>query len=141
VRQACADAASLGVPNARFEEGITAGGSYDTIIAIFFLHHLSDADLGALPAHVIGQLAPGGVFYSLDPSRRRLSGAIGRRLVPKLMKRYQSPDERELEPGSTAALFEAAGLETQTAKYDFASSTLAGLFPGWRMGYSAARSL
>ena len=43
------------------------------------------------------QVAPPAVFYSLDPSRRRLSGAIGRLLIPKLMKRYQTEDERELE--------------------------------------------
>ena len=141
IRQACADRNRLGITNARFEEGTTAAGEFDAIIAIFFLHHLSDSDLAALPARVAAQLAPDGVFYSLDPSRQRLSGAIGRRLVPNLMKKYQSPDERELEAGATAALFRSAGLETQTTMYDFGSSPLAGLFPGWRFGYQAARAL
>lgn len=141
VRQACADRDRLRVTNARFEEGSTAEGRFDAIIAIFFLHHLSDADLAALPARVSTNLTPGGVFYSLDPSRQRLSGAVGRRLVPNLMKRYQSPDERELEPAATAALFKNAGFETETAMYDFGSSPLAGLFPGWRLGYRAARAL
>src|SRR5262249_15226124 len=74
VNQARADRDRLGIRNARFEEGTNAAGEFEAIIAIFFLHHLSDSDLAALPARVGGQLAPGGVFYSLDPSRRRLSG-------------------------------------------------------------------
>jgi hypothetical protein len=84
-------------------------------------------------------LPPGGVFYSLDPSRNRLSGAIGRLLIPGLMKRYQTPDERELAPRETAALFTAPGFDVRSEMYDFSSSPLAGLFPGWRAGYRAAR--
>ena len=141
VRQACADRDRLGIANACFEEGSTAPGEFDAIIAIFFLHHLSDADLAALPARIAAQLAPRGVFYSLDPSRQRLSGAIGRRLVPNLMKKYQSPDEREMEAAATAALFRSAGLEAEPGMYDFGSSPLAGLFPGWRLGYRTARAL
>jgi hypothetical protein len=57
------------------------------------------------------------------------------------MKKYQSPDERELEPDSTARLFSDAGFETRVAMYDFVSSPLAGLFPGWRTGYRASRLL
>jgi hypothetical protein len=86
-----------------------------------------------------GTAHAGGVFYSLDPSRRRLSGALGRLLVPKLMKRYQTVDERELEAEPTAALFRRAGWETQVAIYDFGSSPLAGLLPGWGVGYRMAR--
>ena len=88
IRQARADAAALGIRNARFEEGTSAEGSFDVAIAIFFLHHLPDAELAALPHRLREQLTPGGMFYSLDPSRRRLSGAVGRLLIPKLMKRY-----------------------------------------------------
>jgi len=141
VRQARADAAKLGIANARFEEGTTAEGRYDAVIAIFFLHHLPDADLAGLPEKVKDLLAPGGVFYSLDPSRRRLSGAVGRLLIPGLMKRYQTPDERELEPEATVALFERAGLDVRIDMYDFGSSPLAGLFPGWRAGYRMARAV
>jgi hypothetical protein len=110
-------------------------------IAIFFLHHLPDAELAALPHRLREQLAPGGMFYSLDPSRRRLSGAVGRLLIPKLMKRYQTEDERELEAEETAALFRTAGWEARVAMYDFGSSPLAGLFPGWGAGYRMARRL
>jgi len=141
VRQAREDAARVGVMNARFVDGSvdSVSGHFDAVVAIFFLHHLSDAALADLPRQVRQLLAPGGVFYSLDPSRRRLSGAVGRVLFPRLMKRYQTPDERELDPDSTAALFRAAGFDAQLDMYDFGSSPLAGLAPGWRLGYDIAR--
>jgi SAM-dependent methyltransferase len=139
IRQARADAAALGIGNARFEEGTSVAGRFDAIIAIFFLHHLPDEELAALPVRLKDQLAPGGVFYSLDPSRHRLSGVVGRLLIPGLMKRYQTEDERELDPEETAELFRAAGMRTRVEVYDFGSSPLAGLFPGWRAGYAMAR--
>ena len=141
IRQARADAAIHGIRNARFEQGTRIEGRFDVVIAIFVLHHLPDPELVTLPHLLRGQLTPGGVFYSLDPSRRRLSGAIGRLLVPKLMKRYQTVDERELEAEPTAALFRKAGWETRVAMYDFGSSPLAGLFPGWGAGYRVARKV
>jgi len=141
IRQARADAGKLGIRNARFEEGVTAEGRYDVVIAIFFLHHLPDEELAALPARLIQLLSPGGVFYSLDPSRYRLSGAVGRLLIPNLMRKYQTPDERELAPEPTATLFRRAGLDTRVEMYDFGSSPLAGLFPGWAGGYRLARRL
>ncbi len=136
IRQAAADAARLGVANARFVQGTNAGGRFDLVIAIFFLHHLPDPELAGLRARLDEWLHPGGVFYSLDPSRRRLSGIVGRLLIPNLMKRYQTRDERELDPESTAAL-----LGGSVEMYDFGSSPLAGLFPGWRTGYRMARRL
>ena len=141
IRQACADASRLGVANANFVEGTTAEGRYDAVIAIFFLHHLSDADLEALPDRVRAWLAPSGGFYSLDPSAGRLSGALGRLLIPGMMKRYQTEDERELEPKATVELFRRAGFDARLGIYDFGSSPLAGLFPGWRAGYRAARRI
>jgi SAM-dependent methyltransferase len=141
VRQARTDAARLGIANARFEQGTEAGGRYDTVIAVFFLHHLPDGELAALPARLRQVLAPGGVFYSLDPSARRLSGMVGRLLIPGLMRHYQTPDERELHPEATGALFRDAGFQVSVKTYDFGSSPLAGLFPGWSGGYRTARSL
>jgi cyclopropane fatty-acyl-phospholipid synthase-like methyltransferase len=144
IRQARADAARLGIRNARFEEAGALDippGRYDAAVAIFFLHHLPEDELAAFPGRVRDWLAPGGVFYSLDPSRQRLSGAVGRVLVPRLMARYQSPGERELDAEDTAGLFRRAGFETRVDMYDFGSSPLAGLFPGWGAGYRAARAL
>jgi len=144
IRQAREDAARTGQTNLRYLEGTieSAGlqaGSFDLVIAIFFLHHLPDAMLAALPRKIHELLAPGGWFYSLDPSRRRLSGAVGRLLIPKLMRKYQSPDERELDAGTTSGLFAETGFKAKTDFYDFVSSPLAGLFPGWASGYRMVR--
>jgi SAM-dependent methyltransferase len=141
IRQAREDAARLRIANARFEQGTEAEGQYDAVIAIFLLHHLPDVELAALPGKLKGILAAGGAFYSLDPSAHRLSGVVGRLLIPGLMKRYQTPDERELDPEATARLFREAGLPVRVSTYDFGSSPLAGLFPGWASGYRAARAL
>ena len=140
IRQARADAERLRIDNARFEEGSEVEGQFDVVMAIFFLHHLPDEDLAELPGKVRARLAPGGVFYSLDPSSQRLSGAIGRTVIPWMMKRYQTADERELEAEWTCRLFCDAGFEARVEIYDFGSSPLAGLFPGWGRGYVVARS-
>ncbi len=141
VRQACADAERLGVMNATFLEGTEprSGERFDAVISIFLLHHLPEPTLREFPACVFEMLKAGGVFYSLDPSNRRLSGAVGRRLIPKLMKKYQTPDERELAPEATAQLFRGAGFNVQSGMYDFGSTPLAGLLPGSRVAYWAGR--
>jgi hypothetical protein len=56
------------------------------------------------------------------------------------MKKYQTPDERELEPEATRGLF-GDGFDARIEMYDFGSSPLAGLLPGWDAGYRAVRAL
>ena len=146
IRQARADAAKAGRNHLHFIEGTLEAqelkpASFDLIIAIFFLHHLPSEVLQTMPGRMMQLLKPDGCFYALDPSRYRLSGAIGSLLFPKLMRKYQSPGERQLRPRDTAALFTQAGFECRLEYYDFASSPLAGLFPAWALGYRAARSV
>jgi SAM-dependent methyltransferase len=147
IRQAREDAYRAGASNLELHEGtletaqVDRDRRFDLVIAIFFLHHLSDAELEKTAARVFEILRPGGFFYSLDPSRYRLSGAIGRILVPKLMKRYQTPDEREMDPRETLSVFADSGFEGRFEYFDFTSSPLAGLFPSWRTGYRIARAL
>ena len=141
IRQAREDArgiANLDFIEATMEDSGVSGG-FDAIIAIFFLHHLPDEELKRAIEWIRRQLRAGGVFYSLDPSRFRLSGALGRIIVPKLMKRYQTPDEHELDPRSTAGAFRDRGFDARYDYFDFASSPLAGLFPSWGAGYKIAR--
>jgi len=139
-------AATRGLTNTKFVAGSWQTAAldaqpFDAVIAIFFLHHLPDVDLAAFPIQLGRLLRPGGVFYALDPSARRLSGFLGQLLVPKLMAKYQTEDERQLLPRSTAAPFRSAGFETSTCWFDFASTPLAGLFPSWGAGYRLARVL
>ena len=46
-----------------------------------------------------------------------------------------------LDGESAAAIFRAAGFDVRVEMYDFGSSPLAGLFPGWSFGYRMARRL
>lgn len=143
IRQAKLD--SAGVGNIHFIEGTLESAqigpdAFDVVIAIFFLHHLPDT-VPELARQIAAILRPGGVFYSVDPSRYRLSGAIGELLIPKLMARYQSPNERQLAPRTTATHFSKAGLDARFEYYDFLSTPLAGLFPSWRFGYRVTRGI
>lgn len=146
IEQARMDAATQGITNATFAEGSwtkfdSSGERFDAVIAVFFLHHLTDDEMRMIPSLIRSWLKPGGRFYSLDPSRRRLSGAIGQLLFPSLMKRHQTPDERPMLPAEAAEHFKSGDLAVETRWYDFVSTPLAGLFPAWRWGYRVARAV
>jgi SAM-dependent methyltransferase len=146
IHEARAAAECAAATNAVFLEGTLesvdlAPRSFDLVLAIFFLHHLPDTALAGFPRQAARLLAPGGWFYSLDPSRMRLSGAVGSILIPWIMKQHQSPDERELDAGLVSQLFAAENFACRAGYYDFVSTPLAGLFPAWRAGYRAARRL
>jgi SAM-dependent methyltransferase len=146
VEHASAAAQAEGVMNATFslcdvDDARLGRGSFDIIIAVFFLHHLADRVDQDLPRRIYELLKPGGIFYALDPSYYRLSGAVGKLLFPALMRRYQTADEVQLRPPSTWNAFSRAGFEVGRSFYDFASTPLAGLIPSWKTGYVAARYL
>ena len=145
IRQARADAAHAGLRNVEFLAGDLSSlelpaHSFDIVIAVFFLHHLPPAELEATVRRLPLLLKPGGIFHSLDPSRYRLTGALGRILVPNLMRKYRSPGERELAPAATGELFRRAGFAVEVRFYDFLSTPCAGLFPGAPRLYRLARS-
>ena len=146
IREARRAATNRGVSNVRFLEGTwpappVGGESFDLVLAIFFLHHLPDTALAEFPQRLRPLLNEGGGFYALEPSSRRLSGFLGKLLVPNLMKKYQTEDERQLLPRPTAAFFQHEGLTARTRWFDFCSTPLAGLFPSWAAGYRIARAL
>ena len=143
VTQAKADAQRLGIRNAHFIEGSIERelGGFDLVIAIFFLHHLPDDLLEEAPLGIREHLNEGGMFYALDPNRYRLSGLVGSLLFRRLMKKYQTEDERELVPAEMVRLFLRAGFDSRVDYYDFVSSPMAGLFPSWRFGYQTTRAM
>lgn len=144
IAEARAAAARAGIANVRFEaallEDLPVTPAYDAILAVFFLHHLPGDALAAAPARLLALLNPGGRVYAIDPSVNRLSGRVGRLLFPRLMAKYQTEDERELALGRVTALFESAGFGVRGGYYDFGSTPLAGLLPGWAFGYRLARA-
>ncbi|HYP13257.1 MAG TPA: class I SAM-dependent methyltransferase [Bryobacteraceae bacterium] len=140
IRQARLDATSAGLTNVDFRVGSLGDieGEFDLIIAIFFLHHLPDRLLETF-SKTAHHLSRGGCFYSLDPSRYRLSGMLGRLLVPRLMKKYQTEGEMPLDPQQTVESARAAGLAAEVSMYDMFSSPFAGLLPDQGWLYEASR--
>jgi SAM-dependent methyltransferase len=100
------------------------------VAAFAFLHHLDDAAIRDTLRTARKALRPGGLFYSSDPSRRRLVGLF-RGLVRKTYDRYHSPDERELDARTLVALAGEAGFsEMKTGYSDYFLGPLAWLAPG-----------
>jgi SAM-dependent methyltransferase len=144
ILQAKQDAERGGFRNVVFQTGdpgqsCLLEGGFDVVMAVFFLHHLQDQRLERMVALIRKLLSPRGAFYSLDPNQHRLSGAIGRVIFPKIMRRYHSPDERELVPGKLHELFVANGFAARIGIYDFFSTPLAGLLPSAVGLYRVAR--
>jgi SAM-dependent methyltransferase len=105
-------------------------GHYDFIVAFAFLHHLDDAAIRETLRAARRSLKPGGIFYSSDPSVRRMV-ALFRGLVRGTYQRYHSPDERELDPAALAALVADAGFAAPAISYaDYFLGPLAWLAPG-----------
>jgi ubiquinone/menaquinone biosynthesis C-methylase UbiE len=105
-------------------------GQFDVIAAFAFLHHLGDAAIGDTLLAARRALRRGGAFYSSDPSRRRLIGLFAG-CVRATYDRYHSPDERELDPHTLAALAMQAGFARPLIGYvDYFLGPLAWLAPG-----------
>lgn len=105
-------------------------GEFHVVAAFAFLHHLADAAIERTLASSKRVLRPNGLFYSADPSRRRLVRLFAAFVRPAY-ERYHSPDERELDPGALAKLAGAAGYSTPAIGYtDYFLGPLAWLAPG-----------
>ena len=129
-----ARAKSAGVANLSFHaashDSLAGYGKFDFIAAFAFLHHLDDAAIGSVLLAARNALRPGGRFYSTDPSRRRLVRVLTG-LVRKTYEHYHSPDERELQPETLAAVAARAGFSRPAIGYtDFFLGPLAWLAPG-----------
>lgn len=122
---------AAGMSNLRFHiaDGELPRG-FDMVTAFAFLHHLDDAGIRDTLRQVRGALKPGGLFYSSDPSTRRLV-ALFRGLARGTYERYHSPDERELDPQALAALMREGGFENIRVSFtDYFLGPLAWLAPG-----------
>jgi SAM-dependent methyltransferase len=129
IGQARARSAGLANLSFRVVEGSLPEG-FDVVAAFAFLHHLDDAALRDTLRAARKALRPGGLFYSSDPSTRRLVGRL-RWLVRAAYQRHHSPDERELEPRALAALLAEAGFAPPALGYtDYFLGPLAWLAPG-----------
>ncbi len=144
IAQARQDALRLGVKNVRFEQGLwqdipASEGPFDLVLATFFVHHMSFEERELLPSKLRSWLKPDGIFYALDPNRYRLLGVIGGLLIPEKMKQFQTEDEAPVSARELRKLFARHGFSAETRTFDYISVPLAGLFPGSRRLYQAAR--
>ncbi len=135
VKQARARAKETGAANLSFlvsdpgQPFPASLGQFDCIAAFAFLHHLGDGMIRDTLVTARARLRSGGVFYSSDPSRRRLVRLFAR-FVSATYDRYHSPDERELDPEALVAIAELAGFtKPQIAYVDYFLGPLAWLAP------------
>lgn len=134
IARARSRAAAVGLRNASFSTSETADpgrfGRFDAVAAFAFLHHLEPQAVNATLHAAREALRPRGLFYSIDPNRRRLVRLfVG--LVRRTYERYHSPDERELDPQRLAADVAAAGFSPPVIGYtDYFLGPLAWLAPG-----------
>jgi SAM-dependent methyltransferase len=130
IGQAKARAEAAGLRNASFFISDKMDlGRFDAVAAFAFLHHLDDAAIRATLEGARRALQPAGMFYSSDPSRRRVIGLFTG-LVRGTYERYHSPDERELDPKALAALAKDAGFSSARIGYtDYFLGPLAWLAP------------
>lgn len=93
------------------------GERFDTIVCVAFLHHLPAAALPYFLATTFERLAPGGLFYSQDPSVHGIMRLVGRRLLGARYDTYHSRDERELDPQEVVDALGAAGFSGISVRY------------------------
>jgi cyclopropane fatty-acyl-phospholipid synthase-like methyltransferase len=103
--------------------------SFDAVLALGVLHHLSESSIKNILRKSRSWLKPGGVFLSIDPSSRRLVKVL-KWLVAKTYEKYHSPDERELKVEKVFDTFRQMGFSRITLHYiDFFLHPLAWLVP------------
>jgi SAM-dependent methyltransferase len=111
--------------------------SFDTIICVGFLHHLSDAEGLELLTWIHAHLRPGGLLHTQDPNVHGIMRTLGRLVLGSRYDEFHSEDERELDPTSVRQMFLSAGFERADIRYMDLSlipaMQLLPRAPGWLM--------
>jgi len=121
-----------GCANVHFEcadvQGLALDGTFDTVVFIGFLHHLTQDEASALLRWIRDRLRPGGLLHTQDPSARGILRRLGRLVLGDRYDAYHTEDERELDPRSVRALVLEAGFAKAEIRYmDFC------LIPGMQL--------
>ena len=101
IADAEAHAASQGITNIEFSctdvTSFELDRSFDTVICVAFLHHLSDPDGLELLTRIHRHLREGGLLHTQDPNAHGLLRRLGRIVLGSRYDEFHSDDERELE--------------------------------------------
>lgn len=130
-----------GVENARFEcadaTEFDLGETFDTVVCIGFLHHLSEEEGLELLQRIYRHMRSGGVLHTQDPNVHGLLRSVGRLVLGARYDRYHTPDERELDPEEVRSLILEAGFAQARIQYMDLTLIPGMLFlptaPGWVM--------
>ncbi len=110
-----ATASRQGLTNARFQVATTAefdwNGPFDTVFCMALFHHLPEAEVPSLATKIYGNLAPGGMLFTLDPNADAILRKVGRIVLGGRYHNYHTDDERELDPSATMSILQSAGFD------------------------------
>ena len=134
VKKAIARAKSVNLINLFFQVGDIRNlemppNSFDAVLALGILHHLSESSIKNILRNSRSWLKPGGVFLSIDPSSRRFVKVL-KWLVVKVYEKYHSPEERELKVENVLNTFREIEFSRITLHYiDFFLNPLVWIVP------------
>lgn len=114
-------AAEQGVDNAHFEcanaDGFDLAATFDTVVCIGFLHHLTEPEGLRLLERIYRHMRPGGLLRTQDPNMHGVLRRVGRLVLGAGYDQYHTPDERELDPEDVRTLFLSAGFSEARIQY------------------------
>ena len=121
IEDAEALAASQGITNIEFicadVGSFELEGSFDTVLCVAFLHHLSDRECLELLVRIHRHLREGGLLHTQDPNVHGLLRKLGRIVLGSRYDEFHSDDERELDPTAMSRMFSDAGFQRVDLRY------------------------
>lgn len=104
--------------------------SFDTIVCVAFLHHLSDPECLELLGRMRRHLNDGGLLHTQDPNVHGFLRKVGRVVLGSRYDTFHTEDERELDPDSVRQMFLEAGFDRAEIRYmDFSLNPATQIFP------------
>jgi ubiquinone/menaquinone biosynthesis C-methylase UbiE len=103
--------------------------SFDEVWAISFFHHLNDIEISQVLSKCLMLLKPGGLIFSIDPSKDRFVSKF-KPIYSYKYEKYHSPNERELDYQSLRDIFNEVGFEKVSVDFfEFFLIPLGWVFP------------
>lgn len=91
--------------------------SFDIVICVAFLHHLSDPECLDLLTRIHRHLRKGGLLHTQDPNVHGFLRKVGRLVLGSRYDSFHTEDERELDPATVRRMFLEAGFGRVDLRY------------------------